>query len=55
MVAIGMCAKMSIMGERIYKKTRKHVLPFIFFIYLFICLSVKKYFYNPIYAMFDLG
>ena len=40
MVAIDMYRNSPIMGEWIYGITWKHVLPFMFFVYLFIRLSV---------------
>ena len=40
MVAIDMYRNSLIMGEWIYGITWKHVLPFMFFVYLFIRLSV---------------
>ena len=40
MVTVDMCRKSPITGECIYRITQKHVLPFMFFVYLFICLSV---------------
>ena len=39
-VAIDMCGKNRITEEWIYGIKRKHVLPVIFFVYLFICSSV---------------
>ena len=40
MVAIDMCGKSPITREWVYGITWKHVLPFMFFVYLFIYLSV---------------
>ena len=46
MVAFAMCGKSPITGEWIYGITRKHVLPFMFFVYyLFVCLTIFSHFY----------
>ena len=57
MVAIVMCAKSPITGKWIYGITWKHVLHFIYFFYLFICLfnSILIIFYISISAMFVLA
>ena len=40
MVVIDMSGKSPIMGEWIYGITGNHALPFMLFVYLFVCLSV---------------
>ena len=57
MVAIVMCAKSPMTGKWIYGITWKHVLHFMYFFYLFICLfnSILIIFYISISAMFVLA